>query len=110
MAYKGKYKVKNKEKYLGDPLDVIYRSLWERKVMVYLDESSRIIQWGSEEIIVPYKSPAEWVKMAKDNNLIYLFICMYTVDMVYNYPTAIPVQDFLFTEFAKYDYEVFGMN
>ena len=57
MSYKGKYKPRNPRKYRGDPNRVIYRSLWERKFMVYCDESDAILEWGSEEIIIPYLSP-----------------------------------------------------
>jgi len=57
MAYKGRYKPQNPLKYKGDPHNVIYRSLWERKFMVYCDTSVNIIEWGSEEIIIPYLSP-----------------------------------------------------
>ena len=57
MSYKGRYKPQNPRKYTGDPYNVIYRSLWERKFMVYCDTSVNIIEWGSEEIIIPYLSP-----------------------------------------------------
>ena len=57
MAYKGRYNPKNPRKYKGNPHNIIYRSLWERKFMVYCDTSTSIIEWGSEEIIVPYLSP-----------------------------------------------------
>tara|TARA_Y100000004_G_scaffold197162_1_gene270125 strand:+ start:506 stop:949 length:444 start_codon:yes stop_codon:yes gene_type:complete len=57
MAYKGRYIPKNPRKYKGDPHNIIYRSLWERKFMVYCDNNSSIIEWGSEEIIIPYISP-----------------------------------------------------
>ena len=30
MAYSGRYKVKHRSKYKGDPDKVIFRSLWER--------------------------------------------------------------------------------
>ena len=57
MSYKGKYIPKNPQKYKGDPSQVIYRSLWERKFMVYCDRNDKVIEWGSEEVIVPYRSP-----------------------------------------------------
>ena len=57
MAYKGKYQLKNTHKYIGNPMNVIYRSLWERKFMVYADNSDNILEWGSEEHIIPYVSP-----------------------------------------------------
>ena len=59
MAYKGKYRVLNIKKYKGDPTSVIYRSLWERKFMVYCDTKVSILKWSSEEIIVPYRSPID---------------------------------------------------
>ena len=58
-AYKGRYSPKNPSKYKGDPTNIIYRSLWERKVMVYLDENPNVIEWGSEEIVIPYISPVD---------------------------------------------------
>jgi len=59
MSYKGKYKPSNPKKYKGDPTNIIYRSLWERKFMVYCDNHSKILQWGSEEIALPYRSPID---------------------------------------------------
>jgi hypothetical protein len=58
-TYKGRYSPKHPEKYKGDPTGIIYRSLWERKLMVYLDENKSIIQWSSEEIAIPYRSPID---------------------------------------------------
>ena len=57
MAYKGRYTPKNPKKYKGDHHNIVYRSLWERKFMVYCDNSDNILEWGSEEIIIPYLSP-----------------------------------------------------
>ena len=55
MAYKGKYTIKNKSKYLGDPSKVVYRSLWERQAFKWCEGSSRVKKWNSEEIVIPYK-------------------------------------------------------
>ena len=57
MAYSGKYQPRNPKKYVGDPSRIHYRSLWERKFMVYCDSNESIIEWGSEEVIIPYISP-----------------------------------------------------
>jgi len=54
MAYRGKYKVKNMKKYRGDPDNVIYRSMWERHCFKWCDENSFIVEWSSEEIVIPY--------------------------------------------------------
>ena len=59
MAYKGKYKPSYPKKYKGDPTNIIYRSLWERKFMVYCDKNERILEWGSEELALPYRSPLD---------------------------------------------------
>jgi hypothetical protein len=59
MSYKGKYSPINPRKYKGDPNNVIYRSLWERRFMKYCDTTVNILEWGSEEIIVGYISPLD---------------------------------------------------
>ena len=59
MAYKGKFKPKNLSKYIGDSTKIVYRSLWERRFMIYCDNEDRILSWGSEEIVVPYMSPID---------------------------------------------------
>lgn len=55
MSYKGRYKVKNPSKYKGNPTQIIFRSLWERQVFRWCDENSSVLQWSSEEIIIPYR-------------------------------------------------------
>ena len=59
MAYKGKYSPSYPRKYKGDPTNIVYRSLWERKFMVYCDLNENILEWGSEEIVIPYRSPVD---------------------------------------------------
>ena len=59
MSYKGKYYPSFPRKYKGDPTNIIYRSLWERKFMVYCDNNQNILEWASEEIAIPYRSPID---------------------------------------------------
>ena len=59
MAYRGRYSPSNPKKYKGDPSNIIYRSLWERKFMVYCDMNDKIVEWGSEEFFIPYRSPID---------------------------------------------------
>jgi len=59
MAYKGKYQPSNPKKYKGDPTNIIYRSLWERKMMRYCDLNENILEWQSEEFCIPYRSPID---------------------------------------------------
>ena len=59
MSYKGKYSPSYPKKYKGDPTNIVYRSLWERKFMVYCDNNENILEWGSEEIVLPYRSPID---------------------------------------------------
>ena len=59
MSYRGKYTIKDKSKYAGDPKKVVYRSLWERRLMVYCDKQKSVVEWGSEEIVIPYYSPLD---------------------------------------------------
>tara|TARA_Y100000361_G_scaffold84991_1_gene75388 strand:- start:14114 stop:14554 length:441 start_codon:yes stop_codon:yes gene_type:complete len=59
MAYSGQYKPVNIKKYKGDPRKIFYRSSWELKFMKYCDINAAILEWGSEEIIVPYRCPTD---------------------------------------------------
>lgn len=58
-SYKGQFTPVNPNKYLGDPKGIIYRSLLEKRFMIYCDQTNHIIEWSSEEIIVPYISPID---------------------------------------------------
>lgn len=59
MAYKGYFRPKNPQKYRGNPSNIIYRSRWELKLMMHLDEHSDVIEWNSEEFFIPYRSPVD---------------------------------------------------
>lgn len=58
-SYQGYFKPKNPQKYRGDPTNIVYRSGWELKFMLYLDGHKDIINWGSEEFFIPYRSPID---------------------------------------------------
>ena len=58
-SYKGRFNPKNPSKYAGDPTKIIYRSLWERKFMVFCDENTSVLRWASEELAIPYLSPVD---------------------------------------------------
>ena len=64
MSYKGIYKPENPKKYIGNPNMIVYRSLWERKLMVYCDKNAKVTKWASEEISIPYYNPVK-KRMAK---------------------------------------------
>jgi len=53
---KGKYTVKNKEKYLGNRQPT-YRSSWEFAFMKFCDEHPSVAKWASEAIKIPYRNP-----------------------------------------------------
>ena len=59
MAYKGRFAPRNPHKYNGDPSGIIYRSRWELICMQKFDAHPDIIEWSSEEIIIPYRSPID---------------------------------------------------
>ena len=59
MAYSGRFLPKNPQKYRGNPGNIIYRSTWECRVMNWLDTNENILEWGSEELIIPYRSPVD---------------------------------------------------
>lgn len=59
MTHKGRFTPTNRKKYRGDIHKITYRSSWERKFMVYCDTQPSIVEWGSEELVVPYTSPLD---------------------------------------------------
>ena len=54
MAYSGRYKVININKYKGDFTKVVYRSLWEKYVFQWCDNNTNVKEWSSEEVVIPY--------------------------------------------------------
>jgi len=58
-TYKGKYRINNPRKYKGLINDVIYRSSWELKFMKWCDNNPSVLEWGSETMIIPYRSPID---------------------------------------------------
>ena len=59
MSYSGRFRPSHRQKYKGDPTNIIYRSLWEKKFMVWFDKNENVLEWGSEEIVIPYISPVD---------------------------------------------------
>ena len=51
MAYKGKYKIKNPDKYIGNPNKVVFRSLWERNAFRWCESNPKVKLWNSEEML-----------------------------------------------------------
>jgi hypothetical protein len=78
-TFKGKFKPKYPEKYLGDVNNIVFRSSWERRMFRYCDETPGVIQWASEEFHIPYLSPVDnhphryfpdlWLKVQTANGL-----------------------------------------
>lgn len=55
MYYKGKYKLKNPNKYIGDTSNIVYRSHWERQCFRWCDDNPKVKKWSSEELVIPYR-------------------------------------------------------
>ena len=55
----GRYVIQNKEKYVANLQECEYRSSWELKYMKYLDRHPNVVEWGSENVILPYYNPIE---------------------------------------------------
>ena len=56
---KGRFTPRNIRKYRGDYRNIIFRSSWELKFMKYCDTNPNILEWGSEEVVIPYRSPLD---------------------------------------------------
>lgn len=84
MAYKGFFKPKNPKKYKGNPNAIVYRSRWESVFMSYLDNHESVIEWASEELVIPYLSqvdnkvhryfPDFWVKVKQKDEKVKIMV------------------------------------
>lgn len=54
MAYSGKYRVRNRDKYKGNPDNIVFRSMWEAHTFKWCDENPNVKKWSSEEFFIPY--------------------------------------------------------
>ena len=52
--HQGFYAPKNLNKYVGKIDNIIYRSGLELKFFRFCDNNPNVVEWGSEEIVVPY--------------------------------------------------------
>lgn len=52
--HKGNYIIKNVDKYMGNPVNCIYESMWEFHFMAYLDMNDSVRRWGNEIVVIPY--------------------------------------------------------
>ena len=78
QSLKGKYTPINPEKYTGNPKKIVFRSMWERKFMLYCDKTPEVLEWSSEEIVIPYYFnekdrnyyPDFYIKFIKDDDTV----------------------------------------
>ena len=57
--HQGKFIPKNAKKYRGNISNVIYRSGYELKFMNWCDKNQDVLEWASEPIAIPYRSPLD---------------------------------------------------
>jgi hypothetical protein len=116
MSYKGKFKPQNYQKYKGDPTNIVYRSLLERRFMVYCDEKEWVLEWSSEEIVVPYKSPIDnrwhryfvdfWIKYRDRNQKIRTLL----IEVKPEAQTRVPVKKEKITRRFLSEVKTWGVN
>lgn len=59
MQYKGYFRPKFPQKYLGNPANIVYRSGLELSVMLWCDKQDSVVGWFSEELFIPYICPTD---------------------------------------------------
>lgn len=57
--HQGKFLPHNKSKYKGNPNTIVYRSGLELKYFKHFDLNPNILEWSSEEVVIPYISPKD---------------------------------------------------
>lgn len=87
----GLYSPINEKKYSSyggkkrvDVRNIVYRSSWERVFMKYCDTNPNILNWGSEESMIPYLSPLDnkvhryfpdfWIRYKSGDNIYEAFV------------------------------------
>lgn len=55
----GRYIPRNPKKYRGDLDNIVYRSSWENRFMKWADLRSDVLEWSSEELVIPYRHPID---------------------------------------------------
>lgn len=63
---KPRFRPMHPEKYRGDPTSIYYRSGWELSCMRKFDSNPNVLEWSSEEVVVPYRSQLDVLKEQKD--------------------------------------------
>jgi hypothetical protein len=53
----GYFKPMNPEKYRGNTNEIIFRSMWEHRFMMWCDIHKNIVKWSSEPVNIPYLNP-----------------------------------------------------
>lgn len=72
----GVFHPKNMHKFIGNKSPT-YRSSWEHRVMIWLDESPAVISWASEPIKIPYLNPMNPKQNGQLNSYIPDFLIKY---------------------------------
>ncbi len=58
QSHKGLFSPQNDQKYRGSR-PIVYRSGLELNFFRWCDRNSRVLQWGSESVVIPYQSPKD---------------------------------------------------
>jgi hypothetical protein len=58
-GYSGKFVPQFPKKYKGNISNIVYRSLWELRAMKTFDLNPNVLEWNSEEVVIPYFSPID---------------------------------------------------
>lgn len=53
----GIFKPTNPHKYVGNVQNIVYRSSWELSYLMLLDADPKVLEYSSEETIIPYRLP-----------------------------------------------------
>jgi len=57
--HQGFYKPLNPSKYSGDINNIVYRSSWEKRFMLWCDKNPSVVKWGSEIYPIQYYSQVD---------------------------------------------------
>lgn len=89
---------KNPEKYVGDAENIVSRSSWETKFLNFCDTNPAVIEYASEEVIIPYFDPVTnkmrryfvdfWIKIKDKDGVVRKYLVEIKPDKFTKPPTA----------------------
>lgn len=114
--HQGFFHPQNPQKYIGNPNNIVYRSSWELKFMMWCDKTPSVLRYGSEEFCIPYFNPVKQrvcryfpdfvIEVAESDGK----TCKYVIEIKPKKQTVPPVQGKKKKKTYMYEAQTYAVN